>query len=129
LSDVLALLREAFRGEYGLTARRVRIDTYEEADPYVLPIPPAAAARPTPPPATTIGKVGRTVRAILKAVAGMDAEEPTGPEIAAAAKLPYESHLKKTLSTMRAEGFLGGDKGDEGYPITPLGLAMLDPEN
>ena len=70
-------------------------------------------------------KIGPTQRRILRAVADMDAEAPTGEDIAAAAKFPYESHLKKLLSTMRKDGLLGGQKNEQGYPITPAGLDAL----
>ncbi len=58
----------------------------------------------------------------------MDGDDaPTGEEVAAAARLPYESHFKKLLSAMRTKGLLGGEKGQAGYAITILGLEAIQP--
>lgn len=72
--------------------------------------------------------VTRTERRILKAVAALETDEPTGPEVAAAAKLPYEPELRKLLAGMRKKGLLGGQPRDQGYPATVLGLATIQEE-
>ena len=81
--------------------------------------PPAgSAAAPT---------LGSWYRKILRAVAGLDAEAPTGPEIAAALQLRSSApELRKMLSALRKKGLLGGAARDQGYPITPAGLDALD---
>ena len=73
-------------------------------------------------------KLNATTRRILRAVAGTDTESPTGQEIADAAGFPYEPELRKTLAALRKKGLLGGQARDQGYPITPLGLEALEPE-
>lgn len=77
----------------------------------------------------SLPQINSTERRILRAAAELDDENPTGEEIATAAKLPYQPHFKKMLSALRSEGMLGGLKGDVGYPITPLGLRVIQLED
>jgi DNA-binding IscR family transcriptional regulator len=74
-----------------------------------------------------VEKLYPTERRILNAVANLDGENPTGEEIAAQIKSPYESHLRKLLSSLRKRGYLGGGQGEAGYPLTPKGLAAIQP--
>ena len=134
IPDLLSRLRVAFRRDFGIWLTRVELFTNEHAKrpAACLPIPPWE-----PPPqepaarehqASLKGQLSPSplMRRILKAVAGMDAEEPTITEIAAAVKMRADPYLRKTLGAMRTLGFLGGVNDDAAFPITPKGLDCIN---
>jgi hypothetical protein len=138
LSSILRKLFAVLYAEYGIRAKRIDVIDDEHDKPAVtLPFPkscshPCRNGKPHDDEELEVNHIvaiTSTERRILKAVAGTDVENPTGDEIAHAIRQPYESHLKKTLSAMRTKGWLGGFKGDVGYPITPLGLSLIELEN
>jgi hypothetical protein len=121
--ELLEVVRAYAQERYPRTpAVRVRIDL-ADGEPIRLPIPDRAGV--TRMADVDAPRVSRIERKILRAVADMDTEEPTGPEIAAAAKLPYEPEFRKTLSAMRKRDLLGGGARDQGYPIAAAGLAAI----
>jgi len=65
---------------------------------------------------------------ILQAIAEMGAR-PAGDKIAVRAGYENESDIRKALATLRRRGFLGGNKGDAGYPLTNAGREALDSFN
>lgn len=132
ISVLLRRLAAAVRREYGVTPIDIEIHAEGSGRPLSLPIPRSVFAEGrelTPTDDETVQPITSTERRILKAVAALEAENPTGEEIAAAARMPYQPHLRKTLYSMRSKGMLGGFKGDVGYPITPLGLSLIELEN
>ncbi len=94
-----------------------------EGGPYLSALVPLAG-----PPAGSAAAptLGSWYRKILRAVAGLDAEAPTGPEIAAALQLRRARRSCGRCSALRKKGLLGGAARDQGYPITPAGLDALD---
>ena len=62
-------------------------------------------------------------RRILKIVAAMKEDEPTIAQVAAAAKFKNDPFLRKMLSLMRKRDLLGGEAGEDAYPLTPKGQA------
>ncbi len=70
-------------------------------------------------------KLTYTDRTILQAVAELP-ESPTGAEIADKAGFPYAPYLKMRLSNLRRAGFLGGAKGQAGYPQRSWRVGALD---
>jgi hypothetical protein len=87
-----------------------------------VPYRPTVASR-TPDAAD---KVYPSERRILKAVAAMEADEPTAAQIAVAAKIKNDSHLRTLLLLMRKRDFLGGAAGEDAYPLTPKGQAAIE---
>jgi hypothetical protein len=91
-----------------------------------VPYKPATAPNPRAAGAGA-EKVYPTERRILEAVAGMDKENPTAAEIAAAAGMTDGPHFHKWLFALRMNGRLGGKAGTDAYPLTPKGQAAIEP--
>ena len=132
IPDLLARLAIALHDALGVTARSIDVHVIESERPVSLPVlprwggpthaPDRAGALPTAERLTALE------RRLLRAVAGLEVEEPTAEEIAAAAKVKNEPYLRRLLSSLRQRGLLEGERGQAGYGLSPAGLAALEPE-
>ena len=70
----------------------------------------------------------RFQRRLLETVAGMDEEKPTAEAILAAVGFKDVSIncIRKMLATVREKGLLGGKAGQDAYPLTPKGEAVIE---
>ena len=129
--ELLVKLRWALYQQFNVVVSRVKLYTRNDPKhPLCLPVPDGIVAAQEAAREHQAGLKGQLspsplMHRILKAVAGMDAEEPTIAEIAAAVKMRADPYLRKTLGAMRTLGFLGGVNGDAAFPITPKGLDCI----
>jgi hypothetical protein len=94
---------------------------------FTLPDVPYRPSTPAPT-GDAAEKVYPHERRLLKVIAAMKEDEPTIAQVAAAAKFKNDPWLRKMLALMRKRELLGGDVGEDAYPLTPKGQAALDPQ-